>query len=273
MSTRVPIRARALRCKGGAVRGATAGAFAAPTASATRVSGILYDLDPQSRDRALFGANSIDQSVQDTANLRLGYAISPTQEIEGRLSWWHDDSSVRASTYLRDALGNPVWGGVVTDGVRQFTLTPDAFAPSLRDEVHRQLGVTWKTKYAKGWNASVVATDYRIISDAARQANLAQPQADLGLVMRLELPLRDGVTKVGLAGIGETSGRQLHAFPGSDRRAVRGGHAHAALRIQHPDIPPRGHTQPIQPPAKPAGTCPDRRHLSLIHISEPTRPY
>ncbi len=163
-----------------AVRGATAGAFAAPTASATRVSGILYDLDPQSRDRAIFGANSIDHSVQDTANLRLGYAISPTQEIEGRLSWWHDDSSVRASTYLRDALGNPVWGGVVTDGVRQFTLTPDAFAPSLRDEVHRQLGVTWKTKYAKGWNASVVATDYRIISDAARQANLAQPQADLG---------------------------------------------------------------------------------------------
>ena len=39
-----------------AVRGATAGAFAAPTASATRVSGILYDLDPQSRDRAIFGA-------------------------------------------------------------------------------------------------------------------------------------------------------------------------------------------------------------------------
>jgi hypothetical protein len=46
--------------------------------------------------------------------------------------------------------------------------------------VHRQLGATWKTKHAKGWNASVVATDYVIQSDAARQANLAQPLADLG---------------------------------------------------------------------------------------------
>jgi len=163
-----------------AVRGATTGAFATPTAAATRVSGILYDRDPQSRDRAIFGANSIDHSKQDTVNLRVGYELSPTQEVEARLSWWHDDSTVRATTYLRDAAGNPVWGGVVTDGVRQFTLTPDAFAPNLRDEVHRQLGATWKTRHATGWNASVVATDYRILSDANRVANLVQPQADQG---------------------------------------------------------------------------------------------
>jgi len=163
-----------------AVRGVTAGAFATPTAAAKLVSGILVDRDPQSRDRALFGANSIDRSLQDTVNLRLGYDISPTQEIEGRLSWWHDDSTVRTSTWLRDAAGNPVWNGVVTDGVRQFTVAPDAFAPSLRDEVHRQLGATWKTKYATGWNASVVVTDYQIVSDAARQATLAQPLADQG---------------------------------------------------------------------------------------------
>jgi iron complex outermembrane receptor protein len=163
-----------------AVRGATAGAFATATAAAKLVSGIQYDRDPQSRERALFGANSIDHSRQDTVNLRLGFDISPTQEIEGRLSWWHDDSTVRTSTWLRDAAGNPVWSGVVRDGTRQFTVAADAFAPSLRDETHRQLGATWKTKYAKGWNASVVVTDYRIVNDAARQANLAQPLADLG---------------------------------------------------------------------------------------------
>ena len=163
-----------------AVRGSTAGAFATPTAAAKVVTGILYDRDPQSRDRALFGANSIDHSLQDTVNLRLGYDISATQEIEARVSWWHDDSTVRAQTWLRDAAGNPVWSGLVKDGTRQFTIAADAFAPSLRDESHRQLGATWKTRHAKGWNASVVVTDYQIINDAARQATLAQPLADLG---------------------------------------------------------------------------------------------
>lgn len=163
-----------------AVRGATAGAFAAPTAAAKPVTGILYDRDPQARDRAIFGANSMDHSLQDTVNLRLGYDISATQEIEARVSWWHDDSTVRTATYLRDPTGNPVWSGLVTDGTRQFTVAADAFAPSLRDESHRQLGATWKTKHAKGWNVSVVVTDYQILNDAARQATLAQPLADQG---------------------------------------------------------------------------------------------
>jgi len=163
-----------------AVRGATAGAFAAPAAAAKPVTGILYDRDPQVRDRAIFGANSIDHSLQDTVNLRVGYDISATQEIEARISWWHDDSTVRTATYLRDAAGNPVWSGVVRDGGNQFTVAADAFAPSLRDESHRQLGATWKTRHAKGWNASVAATDYKIVNDAARQALLGQPLADLG---------------------------------------------------------------------------------------------
>ena len=163
-----------------AVRGSTAGAFATPTATAKLVVGVLYDRDPQSRDRAIFGANSIDHSKQDTVNLRVGFEISATQEIEARVSWWHDDSTVRAATALRDAAGNPVWSGVVRDGVNQFTVAADAFAPSLRDESHRQLGATWKTKHAKGWNASVVVTDYQIINDAARLATQAQPLVDLG---------------------------------------------------------------------------------------------
>ena len=37
--------------------------------------------------------------------------------------------------------------------------TASPFAPSQRDEDNLQLGVTWKTKHATGWNASVVLTD------------------------------------------------------------------------------------------------------------------
>lgn len=163
-----------------AVRGAAGGAFATATAAAKAVGGIVYDRDPQNRERALLGATGMDRNIQDTVNLRVGYDVSATQELEARVAWWHDDSTVTNTTWLRDAAGNPVWSGLVKDGGRQFNLAGSAFAPSTRDEVHRQLGVTWKTRHTTGWNASVVATDYRIQSDAARQANLAPPQADLG---------------------------------------------------------------------------------------------
>ena len=162
-----------------AVRGATSGAFGGASAG-TRVSGILFDQDTQGRDRAIFGATGADHNVQDTLNLRLGYDLSATQQIEGRLSFWRSDSTVRNATYLRDATGKPVWSGVVNNGAHSFNIPAHVFAPSQRDEQHRQLGATWKTRHAAGWNASAMFTHYQMLHDANRQANLAQPQADLG---------------------------------------------------------------------------------------------
>lgn len=164
---------------GNAVRGVTKGAFA--DAGAHRlVSGIAYDQDPNGRERALFGATTIDHSVQDTLNLRGGWSISPTQELEARVSLWRSDSDVRHQTWLRDASANPVWSGTVRDARYAFSVPATTFAPSTRFESHRQLGATWKTTRTRGWNASVVATQYRISEDANRQASLAQPDAELG---------------------------------------------------------------------------------------------
>ena len=159
-----------------AVRGVTNGAFASPGAG-TRVDGIRYDLDPALRPRALFGASGFDHTVQDTLNLRLGYDISATQEIEGRVSFWRHDSNVSAATWLRDAAGQPVWSGRVHDGAYSFTLNGNALAPSQREDLHRQMGLTWKTRRPTGWNGSVVLTHYAMLKDLNRQASLPQPQA------------------------------------------------------------------------------------------------
>lgn len=164
---------------GNAVRGVTSGAFAA-AGSQRRVQGIVYDTDPNGRERALFGATTIDHSVQDTLNLRGGWVLSPAQEVEARVSLWRSDSDVRMDTWLTDTEGRRVWSGSVRDDRYAFTVPAATFAPSKRFESHRQLGATWKTTHAQGWNASVVATQYRIVEDANRQANLAQPEADLG---------------------------------------------------------------------------------------------
>lgn len=159
----------------------TTGQFGAAGAG-TAVTGITRDRDANGVDRAVFAGNSIDHSVQDTVNLRVGYEISPTQEIEGRLSSWIGKSTVRVQNYLRDATGAAVWSGTVNDGVNSFNLNSlaSSLAPSLRDEENRQLGFTWKTKNATGWNASVLATQYDVLNDINRSTSLIQPVADNG---------------------------------------------------------------------------------------------
>jgi iron complex outermembrane receptor protein len=114
---------------GNAVRGATSGAFGNGSLG-TRVSGIQYDLDPQGRERAIFGATGADHSVQDTVNLRLGYDLSATQEIEGRISMWRSDSTVTNTTYLRDATANPSGAGWSTTGATASTSRPTPSHPA-----------------------------------------------------------------------------------------------------------------------------------------------
>jgi iron complex outermembrane receptor protein len=156
-----------------------AGAFPAVAGPATLVSGIRYDMDPKGSRRAVFGANSgaIDHTVQDSLKLRLGYALTRDLEASALVAGWMNDTSNSNRTFLRDASGDPVWQGRVTDGTNAFNVPATAFAPSTREEKHRQLGFTLRSRRALGWNGAAVVSDYRILSDPARQANLPDPDA------------------------------------------------------------------------------------------------
>lgn len=173
--------------------------YANPSATPTAVTGVVYDTDPKGFKRAIFGANggAIDHTVQDTLNLRAGYRFTPMVEASVMGSWWGNTTEMRNATFLRDAAGNPVWQGrqiaaqkngssttgsyylVSSDG-NAFELPANSFAPSTRDELHQQIGLTFKTRHATGWNGSVVVSDYRILNDEARQANNPDPVAAQG---------------------------------------------------------------------------------------------
>lgn len=159
-----------------------AGVFPAVTGPATPVSGIRYDTDPKDKRRAVFGANSgaIDHTVQNSLKLRLGYALTRDLGASALLAGWKNETTNRNRTFLRDANGNEVWQGRVTDGTRTFNIPAAAFAPSTREETHRQLGFTLKSTRDLGWNGAAVVSDYRILEDPARQANAPDPLAGSG---------------------------------------------------------------------------------------------
>lgn len=159
-----------------------AGAFPTVAGAATAVTGIVYDTDPKGLKRAVLGANggAIDHTVQDTLNLRGGLALTPELEASAMASWWHNDTETRNDSWLRDAAGNTVWSGVVTDGTNRFSIPASGFAPYTRLETHQQLGATLKTRRGPGWNGSLVVSDYRLLKDDNRQANNPDPVAANG---------------------------------------------------------------------------------------------
>ena len=228
-----------------AVRGVTNGAFASPGAG-TRVDGIRYDLDPALRPRALFGASGFDHTVQDTLNLRLGYDISATQEIEGRVSFWRHDSNVSAATWLRDAAGRPVWSWRVHDGAYSFTLNGNTLAPSQREDLHRQMGLTWKTRRPTGWNGSVVLTHYAMLKDLNRQASLPQPQALPGGAGSVTRRGGNGLAHAGSAG-------RLHPHGG-----------HVQHRNEHRQPPRRIRRRLAPEPAGPESRLALRPALGMV---------
>lgn len=146
---------------------ATSTAPAAPGAGVA-VSGAHRDRDPVDLNRVVFGATSIDRSVQDVAKLRLAYDFTPDTRAAFTLAHWRVDSYSDSQTYLRNAAGNPIWsGGVFVNGVRYF-LPASSFAPTDRNEENRLLGLSFDSRLNADWRIEAVLSRYDTLGDISR---------------------------------------------------------------------------------------------------------
>ncbi len=161
-----------------------AGVFTPAAGSGTpvAVSGVRYDTGPKGLRRAVFGASAgaVDHTLQHTAKAMLGYELGRALAAEAFVAYWRNDSTNRNSSFLRDAAGNTVWSGRVSNEGNVFNIPLTAFAPFDRLENHAQAGVTLKTRHASGWNGSVVASLYRVLDDHQRSAGNPEPVAASG---------------------------------------------------------------------------------------------
>ncbi|HWV57050.1 MAG TPA: TonB-dependent receptor, partial [Longimicrobiales bacterium] len=158
------------------------GNFPARAGAGIPVTGVTFDTDPQGRRRAVFGASggAIDHTKQDQLKLRGGYAFSDVLAAEAFVALWRADTVNENRTFMRDAQGRAVWSGqVVADGTR-FEVPTGALAPSTREELHLQWGTTVRTTRARGWNASLVYSEYDVRKDFTLQANTPDPFAAQG---------------------------------------------------------------------------------------------
>lgn len=144
--------------------------------AATSVSGAQRDSDPTGQPRLITGATSIDHTVQDNANFKLGYDISPTLRASYLLGYWQNQSHVSYDSYLRDAAGNVVDKGIVSIDGQKYNLGT-AFQASQRDEAHLMNALSLKSSTDSSWDGEANVSWYDISKDTQRSANSGQSGA------------------------------------------------------------------------------------------------
>lgn len=146
----------------------------------TAVTGYHEDTDTKGNRRLIFGATSIDRTVQDVGKVRLAYDFTPDTRAAFTYALWRNDSYSDTRTYLRNAAGNPVWSGNVNIGGFRYSLPAATFAPTDRNEENRLIGLTLDSRLAPDWRVELAASDYDTLTDISRSPTTAKPAAESG---------------------------------------------------------------------------------------------
>lgn len=149
---------------------------ASPGAGGTTVTGYHVDTDPKDKRRLIFGATSLDHTVQDVAKVRVAYDFSPDTRAAFTYAMWRNDSFSDTQTYLRDTTnGASVWQGALNGGKRyikidnsRYELSSTAFAPTDRNEENSLTGLTLDSRLAPDWRLELAASDYDTLTDITR---------------------------------------------------------------------------------------------------------
>jgi len=140
----------------------------------------VLDRNPNGSPRLVYGANSIEHTVQDQAKLKVGADITDHVAALFTVGWWHNRAEDRTRSLIRDAAGQPVAGGAIRAAGQTWTLPASGLAPSSASDTHLLYGVELNGHLDNGWRWTAVASHYDFLRSQAATANLAEPGAPTG---------------------------------------------------------------------------------------------
>ncbi|EIL91080.1 TonB-dependent receptor [Rhodanobacter spathiphylli] len=144
-------------------------------ALAVPVTGATADRNPNGSARLVYGANSIEHTVQDQAKLKVGVDLSEHVAALFTVGWWHNRAEDFTRSLIRDGHGNLVNGGVISAGGQTWTLPASGLAPSSASDTHMLYGVELNGHLDNGWRWTAVASHYDFLRSLAGSANNAEP--------------------------------------------------------------------------------------------------
>lgn len=144
-------------------------------AAAIPVTGATFDRNPNGTPRLVYGANSIEHTVQTQAKLKLGVDITDHVAALFSLGWWHNDAEDRTRSLIRDTSGQLVSGGVIRADGQTWMLPASGLAPTAGVDSHMLYGAELNGHFDNGWHWTAVASQYDFLRSQTATASLAEP--------------------------------------------------------------------------------------------------
>ncbi len=150
----------------------------------TSVSGAYFYNNQTNAPTAVIGVNGegIEHAVHDQLKLKMQYDFTPTVQGAFTLGYGHRTYNSQTSTFLFDANGKPVYGGLVNIGGNEYNIPAAALAPSRGWSENWLYGLSLKTRNATGWNGEAIASYFDVTNSVARTANAGGPGNGPGVV-------------------------------------------------------------------------------------------
>lgn len=151
----------------------------------TAVTGAVLDRNTANAPIYILGTGTEYHTIQDHAKFKLAYDITPTVRATYMLGIWQNDAEGRPVSYLRNAAGQPVYGGAININGLAFVNDPQRrinqalgggdFAMTNESLTHIMHGLSVKSNTRGTWDWEVAASLYDYNKDQKRQNAGANP--------------------------------------------------------------------------------------------------
>lgn len=136
-------------------------------------SGAYSDIDTSGNARITTGSAGIDNAVQDNVKLKAAYDITPSVKATYTLGYWQNDSDKRGESYLKDGLGNTIYGTGGTGALRAVNIggnfyTVTAPASSNTEQSHIMHGLSLKSDTHGAFDWDLVGSYFNQNTDLIR---------------------------------------------------------------------------------------------------------
>ena len=149
-------------------------------AAAVAVAGATLDRNPDGTPRLVYGANSIEHTVQDQAKLKVGVDLTAHTAALFTVGWWHNRAEDRTRSLIRDVDGRPVVDGAIEAVGQTWQLPASGLAPSSASDTHLLYGAEFNGELGNHWRWTAVASHYDFLRSRANSASQAEPGAPTG---------------------------------------------------------------------------------------------
>lgn len=141
-----------------------------PGTAGTPVTGAVLERNNANVPIYVLGSGTEYDTKQDHFKIKVAYDLSPTARAAYTLGAWQNTSQGRSVTYLRNAAGQPVFGGVVNIDGRSFgPLAGGDFALTNERLTHFMHGLSVKSRTRGVFDWEVAASLYDYHKDDKRQ--------------------------------------------------------------------------------------------------------